>query len=172
MYFCIIFSVEGSVIQQVWIVGDEFLQKNYHSYTTLREMAFSNKPNRRPLYLLDAYTVSSHILGNANGIRSPATRIQNCLVRQLNMCKSMPHLIIIVPDNDIIKTSAIKFFDFGAKKMCEEITSWLIRENDRAITARKDSLRRIKRGATMPGEPKVIYVKMLFRPKRDEIQAV
>ena len=111
-------------------------------------------------------------MGDVNGIRSTAARIHNCLVRQLNECKNMPRMIIVVTDNDIIKGIAQDFCDYGAKHLCERVISWLVNTNNKAITARREELKRMKPGSVMAGEPKVVYTKMIYRPKGDKIQAI
>ena len=165
-------KVKVTVIQKVWLIGDAFLQRIYHSYGTLRDQARISRGKLKKPYLLDAYTVSSHIMGELNGIQSTAARMQNCLVRQLDTTINMPRYIVFIPDNDVIKGSSGEFYDFGASKMSQEIMAWMIDEYFDQITKRKKELRDISLGAVLPGEPKIVYVKMIYRPRKDEIQAV
>ena len=148
------FAVDLRAIQDVWIVGDQFLREVYHSYTALKEAADRSQPRRHRPYLLDYYKVSSHVMGTTNGIRSTAARIQNCIIRQINACKTMPRMVIIIPDNDIIKHNSISFYDYGAKKMCEMIVSWLVNNINKAITGRREDMKHLKPGSVMQGEPK------------------
>ena len=148
------------------------MHSSYHSYSTLRQLAENSNPKRQRPYLLNYYRVSSHVMGTINGIKSPAARIQNCLAKQINDCKYMPRMIVILPDNDIIKHSNIDFLDFGARKMCEAILPWLVNMNNKMILAHREDMKRLKPGAVLAGEPKVIYAKMIYRPKRDHIQAI
>ena len=96
--FTLYFSakVKITAIQKTWILGDTFLQRIYHSYDTLRDRARRSAGKMETPYLLDAYTVSSHVMGELNGINSPAARVQNCLIRKLNTCTNMPRFIVIV----------------------------------------------------------------------------
>ena len=169
MYFSV--KVKVLAIQKVWILGDTFLQKIYHSYDTLRDRARRSRGKMETPYLLDAYTVSSHVMEELNGIHSPAARIQNCLIHKLDTCKNMPRFIVVIADNDIIKAKKEDFYNFGAMKMSQEITGWMVNEFNDQIKLWKKELREICLGAVLPGEPKVVYVKMIYCPRKDEIQA-
>ena len=141
-------------IQDVWLIGHEFLHETYHSYSTLRQQAEAD--NRECPYLLDYYNISCHTMGELNGIRSASARIHNCLVSKLNGCKTFPQFIIIVPDNDIIKSSSVDFFDYGAQTVSETILSWLIHNNEKIIAAQKEKMRKLKKGSVLAGEPKIM----------------
>ena len=132
----------------------------------------TSSPKLTTPYMLDQYTVSSHIMGEINGISSPAARIQNCLIRQLDKCQTLPRFIVFVPDNDIIKSSTIDFYDYSTRKMCDEITKWMAEDFINKISKRKSELLKVKGGAVLPGEPKIIFIKMIYRLKKDEVQAV
>ena len=114
-------------------------------------------------YLLDYYRTSSHVTKeDANDTESSSARIQNCVVRQLNLCHSMPRFIIVIPDYDILSDQKTKFFDYGARKMCDEITDWLINAIEEEVFKRKNLMKKIRPGSVMAGEPKIVYVKMIY----------
>ena len=56
--------------------------------------------------------------------------------------------------------------------MSQEITGWLINEVNDQVKLCKKELREVCLGAVLPGEPKLVYVKMIYHPRKDEIQAV
>ena len=100
------------MIQTTWLIGDNFLQRIYHAYGSLRDQAKNSedkKARESAPYMLDQYTISSHVMGEVNGIQSVAAHIQNCLIRQLNKCKSMPRFVVFIPDFDIIKKAQLTF---------------------------------------------------------------
>ena len=159
-------------IQEAWIIGDDFLRSAYHAYSSMYKRM--KRAGESSPYILEHYNTSSHVMGDINGIKLAASRIQNCVVRQLNACKTMPRMIIIIPDYDVLITnlSVIEEYEFGARHICSEITKWLVDEIEDAVNDRKKQMKKIRHGSVMSNEPKIIYVKMVYRPKRSDIQAL
>ena len=56
--------------------------------------------------------------------------------------------------------------------MCDKITGWMVDEFQKLILTRCDEMRKIRRGSVLSGEPKILYVKAIYRPKRDAVQAI
>ena len=167
-------SVNLTAVQEAWFVGDEFLRSVYHYYPALQRKLRRQEKQNDGLFIFGYYNVSTYTMGESNGIRIAATRIQNSVVRLLNNCKSMPRFIFIIADNDIIKNNqtSINFFDWGARKACNEITKWLLDEVQDAVIKRKKAMRKILPGSVLPGELKIIYTKMCYRPQREKIQGL
>ena len=161
-----------TAVQDAWLIGDSFLRSTYHCYSAMHKKA--KLVNAEGLYLTEHYNISSHTMGDANGIRIAAARIQNAAIHQLNNCKTMPRMIIIFPDNDLVKNNqtSVDFFDYGARAICEAITDWLVSEVDDAILERRTAMKKIRRGSVLRGEPKIIYVKMIYRPVRNDAQGL
>ena len=157
-------AVDLSAISNVWIIGDEFLRMIYHTFMLMQRSACLNNLGRNP-YLFEHYNVSRHVMGNSNGIRNPAARIQNTIVQQLNSCKTMPRFIVIIPDNDILKHSSVEMFDFGTRVMIEGIVAWMVNEIEHVVLTHREKMKKVRKGSVMAGEPKLIYVKMMYRPK-------
>ena len=98
----------------------------------------------KPPYLTEHYNVTSHTMGNINGITIAASRIQNCIMRQLNICKTMPHFVIMVPDNDLLKSNqtTVEIFDYSARKVCDRIATWLTSEINDAVHDRCKAMKK------------------------------
>ena len=122
-----------TAINNVWLIGDDFLADMYDTYTTMKREA--RMANRVAPYLLDFYNVSRHTMGFNNGIRSTIARLQNCVVNELNNCKKLRRMIIIIPDEDILKHH--NFYDFGASLLCDKTLDWLTTEINDAVEDRK-----------------------------------
>ena len=74
-----------------------------------------------------------------------------------------------MPDWDILKSD--NFFNYGIKEICEANTTWLTNEIERAVTIKKEDMRSIRKGAVIESEPKIIYVKMIYRPTKNQVVA-
>ena len=72
-----------------------------------------------------------------NWNRSPPGRLLNNLITAINEHGSLPKLIVMVLDDDMIRR--IRLEDF-AETQIKEITEWLVREVAKAVTIYKDFL--------------------------------
>ena len=81
-------------------------------------------------------------------------------------------MIVFIVDYDIIKGSTIDFFDYGARRMCEVITAWLVNNCHKAVQGMREAMKKLKPGSVLTGEPKMIYTKMIYKPCRDGVQAI
>ena len=92
-------------------------------------------------------------------------RIQNAVVQELNRCKALPRFIIIIPDWDILKSLDLN--DWGVSLAIEKCMKWLVREVNRAVQTKKEDWCNVRKGAVTPGEPKIFYTEMLYKPQTD-----
>ena len=91
------------------------------------------------------------------------SRIHNAIVNALNeQNHKLPRFIIIIPDHDIIRF--INHFGFGISHIVGTCLSWMVRNIEHALEAKKDFLRKCKPGALRANEPKIIWVKCFTRP--------
>ena len=123
-------------------------------------------------FLFDYYNVDSCTMGDHNGIKSCIARIQNCVSYLLEQASTLPRMIVIIPDNDVVKCYLNDLYEFGAAKIAEELVAWLVHEIDKSVLGRKDEIKKQRKGAVMRGEPKMVYIKMMYRPGCDSIQAL
>ena len=100
-------------------------------------------------------------------LREAPAKIVNALIHGLNekpdtkYAAFLPRFIIIAPDWDVIKY--IGHYKYGFTIIAQMITNWMVEEVNKAIQKRKDDLQRIKSGATIQYEPKVVWIKMVDR---------
>ena len=79
-------------------------------------------------------------------------------------------MLIFVPDWDLVKS--IGFYKTGAKRTFDAVIKWILRNVDRAIQSKKDSLSRKKPGAVIHSEPKIVWLKMIERVGGEYDQAL
>ena len=165
------------------MVGDAFLKRTYHVFANLKEetnlrttgrrQGNSEKDaNIRKPFMSDFYNVTGHYMGENNGIKSCIARIQNTVNDQLESAKTLPRMIVIIADNDVVKDNLKDLYDFGATEISESLCSWLTHETEKIILGRKDAMKKIKKGSVMRAEPKIVDVKMIYRPGCDKVQAL
>ena len=77
-------------------------------------------------------------------------------------------------DHDVLcnNQTSVDIFDYGARNICNETTKWLADKIEDAILDSKKEMKKLLPGSVLPGDPKVIYIKMLYRPKRSESQGL
>ena len=94
-------------------------------------------------------------------VKSIPTRLVNALIKALNDNNKLPHLMIFMPDWDIV--NYVNYFQSGVKEIFNETINWILAQVMRAIQSKKDSLAHRKPGAVITSQPKVIWVKMMER---------
>ena len=97
--------------------------------------------------------------------------ILNSIIKGLNASPKLPRLLIIVPENDILKF--IVHYGFGISMLTGRCLNWLITSIVHAVEARKEEIRKCRPGALNNSEPKIVWVKMFDHPKvQDRMYAV
>ena len=144
----------------VWIVGDHFLHNTAQAYFTMRNNAVKN--NKTVPFLFQSYNVSAYFNMISSSTRGLA-RILNPLIQALNERPRLPKMIIVVPDKDIITDA--KTYSFGSTYILGKALHYLVKEIGIVIQRRKMELMEKKPGTVVPDYPKVIWVRMLKRPK-------
>ena len=76
-------------------------------------------------------------------------------------------MLVIVPDGDLLHS--LNHFEFDTSTVIGRCLDWIIQQIDRTITNKKSALRYKRPGSVSSSEPKVIWVKMLNRPGRNQI---
>ena len=69
---------------------------------------------------------------------------------------------MVIPDKDIL--ADLPLFGFGVKQVLKKELNWMVRQFHQMIEARKDNLKKIRPGALLPFDTKIIRVKMIARP--------
>ena len=137
IYLFVLISEKLKAIREVWVVGTEFLDSMYDMFIEMRKQA--KKDNRRLPYLYEQYNISYLLQDQLEGAVNPLSQLYNALVKGLNMTPhKLPHMIVLVPENDILKT--INFYGFGISLLIGKCLDWLINEIDHAVTKRRNDI--------------------------------
>ena len=123
--------------RNVWIIGDEFLRRNYQGYPALRTDALKN--DTASPYLFSNYNVSTFTT-NDKRMKNPMVKIVNGLVEAFNKYHTMPRFIIVMPDWDILKF--INFYEFGVSKIIGTMMVWLVEAIADAIDGKKANMKK------------------------------
>ena len=116
---------------------------------------------RRELYVYEQYNVRCFTANPLSVIRNAATRFVNAFIKALNDYPFLPHLVLIIPQTDLFILIKSEGYEF--RVMMEHIIDWIITVIDRLIQSKKDMLFTRKPGTVVHKEPKVIWVKAIFR---------
>ena len=119
--------------------------------------------DKKSLYSWREFNVDCFTANPLSLVNSTPARLVNAVVKAMNAvtCKHLPQVILFVPDWDLVKH--INFFKSGAKKLFDQIISWIMTNTCRAIQSKKDALAHRHQGAVIASEPKIIWAKMIER---------
>ena len=90
----------------------------------------------------------------------------NSLIQAMNENPSiLPKYLVMIPDDQMI--AVLRHTGFGVSLMMGKCVYWLIEQTLQIINNRKEALTRIKLGAVTPGEPRILWVRLLEKPGQD-----
>ena len=145
----------------VWLVGDQFLRDLYPSLQAARAKAVLDKKVKP--YLYEYYNIIPRFPATNSVIRSTLARIFNEFVSAMNDRTRLPRYVIMLLDKELVESADHN--NFGIQKILTEMVSWLARNIDKVVDLRKEDIRVKRPGAiASSGEPRIIWMKMLFRP--------
>ena len=148
-------------MKDLWVIGDKFLLDIYGELSRIRADAIISK---EPVpYVHDFYNVQFFTANPLSEITNIMTRMVNSLVKALNEVKVLPRIILVIPDDNILHQVGKLNPSTDALIVIEKAVNWMLTQMERAISSKKEYLRKRKPGAVTSGEPKVIWVKMLKR---------
>ena len=115
--------------------------------------------------MYDFYNVSCYTPNPSSLITNVMSRLVNCLVKALNDALKLPRLIVVIPDMDLCNFVQNRFQPntYDSPHIIREAVFWILNQFARAIESKKDNFMRRKIGAVIGSEPKVIWVKALYR---------
>ena len=145
----------------LWIIGDDFVNNIYHALPAMN-MTAKLKQKEVP-YIYNYFNVKCFTSKPLSTTRSVPAHLVNCLIKALNEQKVLPRIIAIIPDWDILKY--LNHNTFGIEDLSKSILLWMIKAMTKVLEVKKDRLFSLKPGALNPGEPKVIWAKMINRHK-------
>ena len=96
-----IFIIAGEVkaLNNIWLVGDDFLAEIYHILPGIRAEAKANKKDVP--YIYEYYNITCITSSPSSSIKTPLVRMTNALIKGLNDFIKLPKYIVVIPDNDI-----------------------------------------------------------------------
>ena len=97
-------------------------------------------------------------------MRSGLARIVNALTEGFNKKDRLPTYIVLIIDRDMIKF--MNFFNYGINQMLRDGLHYISRQLQRMIHTRMEDLTSKRPGAIL-ASPRIIWVKMINRPKMD-----
>ena len=151
-------------VNNIWFIGDEFVNKIYHAYPAIKTEA--KLADKEQPFVFEHFNIRSFTSKPTAVTRSVPAKILNCLIKALNENNKMPKLIVIIPDWDLLK-----FFNhntYGVMELTNEVVTWMVNNMIWAIQLKKETMEKIKPGSIVSGEPKFIWVKMVNRLRRYE----
>ena len=152
-------------LRNVWLVGDEFLKTNYNPLCDMRKKAL--RMGKHMPYLYKNYNISGYWINQFDGITSPIRRIINSLIKAINSGEDLPRIIIITIDDEILRRA--QYYNFGSSKILGTVINYLVKNITNLIETRKTDIRAIRTGATIEGEPKIIWTRIPFKPHKEKL---
>ena len=156
--FNFIFTANVKALNDIWLIGDIFLQEMIATLQNMRHNALVAK--KTPPYMYERFNV--HHFYQSRLTLDTFTRLQNAFIDAFNRQHHLPSYIMILADNDLI--NAADFFNFGVSKLLGITLNWLAKQLERMIESRKEKLSEERPGAISSIETKIIWVKMIERP--------
>ena len=144
-------------VKDVWILGDQFLREIYSALPAMHRESTITRHDM--VNCCNFYNVDGLFYYNTQSVTSSFTRIVNSLIITLNKLNTLPRMVMIVPDKDLI--NHINFSSSGTTQIVGIVMDWLIRQIERIIYQRKAEMHDKKMGSVVTGEPKIIWVKAL-----------
>ena len=155
-----IFAAKLPALKEVWMVGDDFLNSTYDTFITMRKR-LKKEENAMP-YIYKQYNISYLIEDQLEGNTNAVAKILNAVIKGLNETAKLPRFIIIIPENDILKS--VNYFGFGISVLVGRCLNWLVTQIDRAVEARREKVKKIRPGAVFHNEPKYVWLKVFDCP--------
>ena len=103
------FADDIKALKSAWLIGDDFLHKNYDALQLLKTE--STTRHKRPPYLYEIYNVSAWYQNPLSDVRPTVARLFNSLVEALNKKSHLPRYVIFIIDKDVLES--IDTWGFG-----------------------------------------------------------
>ena len=132
----------------IWIIGDQFLTSTVGHLPGLK----LQEEDDIAIFMKSAFDIKPFYTSSLELNRSTAGRIRNQMVMAIKKETLFPHIIAIVPDNDLI--NSVKYKDYGVSDIYGRLVHWLASEIDKLIEIHKD---RLPKKAIKKGYPQIIW---------------
>ena len=131
MYLCLysVFFFQGPVrgLGKIWIIGDNFCEKMYNHFYKGDGPNQTGKDDRFAFANFEMRDFFSSRYSSHN--RSTAGRLINCFIRALNKHNTLPKLVVIVMDDDLLMDIPNSNLINGIKNL----TMWLLKQFERSL---------------------------------------
>ena len=114
-------------------------------------------------YMHRYYNVKRVHADNNEHSTNALLRIVNCFIQELNENAPLPRMILVFPDKDVIQALGRENLDHGVGNALGKCIDKLLSIIDRSIETKKADMYFRRPGSIAPGEPKLIWIKMLRR---------
>ena len=105
--------------ERLWIIGDEMVHKTFQEN-------YEKHASKENFYSTNHYEVTVAAGGTNSRTKSMLSRILNCITNIFNSQKVIPKWIVIILENDLIKS--LSYTEFGATSAYGEVLRWLFEE--------------------------------------------
>ena len=128
-----VFSEKVPAYEKLWFIADEFGYQSYEDHFRKR----SHKPYS--VYIKENFDVTAFINGKFKS-KDPSvvSRLRNALVTAVTKQPVLPKLVVIVPDDDMIKF--LNIYAAGISKSLGKIVDYIMLEHDKIIESFKEYL--------------------------------
>ena len=124
--FSSVFTGDITALNDLWLVGDAFLQNNYYIFPGIRDKARSS---RQPIpYIFEYYNVKCFYMATDVLITDVLVKLVNSLILALNDTLKLPRIILVVPDTDII--DFVNFSASGTRFVFSAAITWIVTQMD------------------------------------------
>ena len=83
-------------LRDLWIIGDDFMNKIFHELQKLHESAKDR--NWQDLFMYSQFNVKCFTPNPLSSLRNIAARIVNAFIKALNENNKMPDMVLVIPD--------------------------------------------------------------------------
>ena len=119
----------------MWLLGNEFVSRSFNQYYRLVTSKNNSEDGKYCFIHFELFDYSS--TRYASSLRNILPRLTSLLAKAIRECKYLPKVIVIVPDDDIIKQLGIHA---PSKASLHIILSYLLEEMHRIILKYKNDL--------------------------------
>ena len=139
----ILFADNIEAVRNLWLLGDDFLREMYYSLRAMKQTEHTGnkcREQRWELYIHRQYNMKEFDRTKDFARDNILARMVNASIQAVNKNPILPRLLIIIPNDGIIKLFKHTGFGFGISMMLGKCIHWFINQLEKTISIRKDAL--------------------------------
>ena len=130
-----IIAEDPAAVDELWLVGDNFMSTTYRQHFLLRK----NKEFNETSFMKNEFDFKPFCNSRYNSVMSNMlVRLQNTFAGALNKNKLLPKYVLVILDDDLI--TYLKFKGQGVSVLLGDWLTWLVDSFQDLIQMRKDQL--------------------------------